>query len=127
MGEAITLMELKNTVAGMKGKSPGWDGIPPEFYLMFWDDLGQYFLAMIHQSIKVGAFFNDANSALITVLSKSNKDTTKCSNYRPISILNAEIKTVAGVLVTRLDPHITKLIHCDQTGFIKTQLVSDNI
>lgn len=31
----ITLDELKNAIFSMKkGKSPGWDGIPPEFYSM---------------------------------------------------------------------------------------------
>ena len=36
LGEPITLTELRGAIAGMKkGKSPGWDGIPPEFYLTF--------------------------------------------------------------------------------------------
>ena len=90
-----------------KGKSPGWDGIPPEFYLTFWEELGQYLLAMIHRSIDVGAFFNDLNSALIAVLPKPNKDATKCSNYRPLSILNAEINIFARILASRLEPHVT--------------------
>lgn len=67
------------------------------------------------------------NSALIAVLPKPNEDTTKCSNYRPLSILNAEIKIFAWVLACRLEPQITKLIHCDQTGFKKTRLDSDNV
>lgn len=40
MGTPITLSELKEAVFSMKrGKSPGWDGIPPEFYSSFWDVL----------------------------------------------------------------------------------------
>lgn len=41
LGVPITLTELRCAITGMK-KSPGWDGIPPEFYLAFWDELGQY-------------------------------------------------------------------------------------
>lgn len=89
--------------------------------------MGQYFLAMIHGSIEVGAFFNDMNAALIAVLPKPNKDVTKCSNYRPLSILNDEIKIFARILSSRLDPHMTKSIHCDQTGFMKARLASDNV
>lgn len=58
LGEPITLTELRGAIAGMKtGKSPGWDGIPPEFYLTFWEELGRYFLAMVHKAVEVGAFF----------------------------------------------------------------------
>lgn len=39
----ITLEELRRALVGMKkGKSPGWDGIPPELYLAFWDILVGY-------------------------------------------------------------------------------------
>lgn len=31
------------------------------------------------------------------------------------------------VLATRLEIHFTKLIHNDQTGFIRTRLASDNV
>lgn len=66
------------------------------------------------------------NAALIAVLPKPHKDTTKCSNYRPLSILNAEIKIFARILAFRLEPHIVSLISCDQTGFVKSRLASDN-
>lgn len=59
---------------------------------------------MTHRSIEEGAFFSDANSALIAVLPKLNNDTTKCNYYRPPSILNAEIKTFAHVLASCLEP-----------------------
>ena len=57
-----------------KGESPGWDGIPPEVYLVFWDCLGQFMLQMITTSIDRGFFDMDANSAILTVLLKPNKD-----------------------------------------------------
>lgn len=97
LGEPITLAELKKSITGIKkGKWPGWDWIPPEFYLIFWEELGQYLLAMIHRGIEVGAFFNDMNAALIAVLPKPNKDTTNCGNYMLLSILNAETKFLPG-------------------------------
>lgn len=34
LSEQLTLVEIENALKDMKkGKSPGWDGIPPEFYL----------------------------------------------------------------------------------------------
>ena len=82
---------------------------------------------MIHKAIEVGSFFNDMNAALIAVLPKPNKDATKCGNYRPLSILNAEIKIFARILTSRIEPHIATLINSDQTGFVKSRLASDNV
>lgn len=99
LGEPIMLTELRGAIARMKtGKSPGWDGIPPEFYLTLLEELGQYFLAMAQKAVEVGAFFNHMNAALIAVLPKPNNVTSKCGNYRPLSIFNAEIKKIASIL-----------------------------
>ena len=124
----ISLEELRKALVCMKtGKSPGWDGIPPELYLTFWDVLDKPLLDMINTTIDKNAFNASTDSAIITVLPKPNKDLTKCGNYRPLSLLNGDGKLYAKVLATRLEIHLTKLIHNDQTGFIRTCLVSDNL
>lgn len=51
----ISLQELKASLETMnKGRSPGWDGIPPEFYLKFWIHLGPLLLEMINTAISKG-------------------------------------------------------------------------
>lgn len=108
----ISLEELTSAVLSMnKGKSPGWDGIPLEFCLVFWDHLGSLMLQIILHSIDRGFFDRDANSSILMVLPKPNKDFTLCSTYRPFSILNAGIKIYAKVLANRLAVHMTKLVH----------------
>ncbi len=109
------------------GKSPGIDGIPPEFILTFWNILGPLLLNMIHYSIEKGSFSRNINIALISLLLKKDKDPTECSNYRPLSLLNSDVKIHAEVLARRLQAHMTALVHCDQTGFIKSCLASDNV
>lgn len=69
------------------GKSPGLDGIPPEFYLAFWDQLGPLPLDMINFSITRGGFSRDVNIAMISLLLKKDKNPTECNNYRPISLI----------------------------------------
>lgn len=124
----ISMDELKNAILSMKkGKSPGWDGIPQEFYAVFWKELGQFMSDMILTSVKKGAFLKDVNMALLTVLSKPKKDPLYCNNYRPLSILCAEVKIYAKVLVTRIESYFNKLVHQDQTGFVKSRLAADNI
>lgn len=124
----VTLQECEAAVKDMrKGKSPGPDGIPPEFYVTFWPLIGPLLVDMIQYSIKEGSFLRDVNSALISLLLKKGKDPTECSSYRPLSLLNADLKIYAKLLARRLQNHMTELVHSDQTGFIKSRLATDNV
>lgn len=58
---------------------------------------------------------------------KPNSDSTLWSNYRPISLLNLDIKLLAKILALRLNLIIGGLIHKDQVGFIPRRQASDNI
>ncbi len=123
----ISLEELRLALTDMqKGKFLGWDGTPSELYLAFWDTLGLPLLDMINTAIDKSAFSVSANTAIITLLPKPNKDLTQCGNYGPLSFLNGDIELYAKVLATQLEIHLTKLIHSGQAGFIKTRLAADN-
>lgn len=128
LDNSITLEELRIAMQSMqRGKSPGIDGIPPEFYSVFWDQLSPYLLDMINYSIEKGGFSRDVNTALISLLLKKDKNPTECSSYRPLSLLNSDIKIFAKLLALRLEPHMLALINPDQTGFIKSRLAADNV
>lgn len=124
----ITLEELERAARSMQfNKSPGLDGIPPEFYLLFWEKLGPLLLDMITAAIEKGAFPRDVNTAPISLLLKKDKDPTDCASYRPLSLLNADLKIYAKLLAQHLQKFMPFLVHCDQTGFIKSRLASDNV
>ena len=76
-----------------RGKSPGLNSLPPEFYTAFWDFLGPLLLNMIQFSIQKGVFSRDVTIAVITLLLKKDKNPTECGNYRPLfySLLNADV------------------------------------
>lgn len=83
-------------------------------YAVFWEDLGQYMLDMILASVKNGAFLNDVNMALLFVLLKPKKNPFYCNNYRPMSILCAEVKVYAKVLVIKsclAGDNLSRLLH----------------
>lgn len=61
------------------------------------------------------------------MIPKPHSDNTSCTNYRPISLLNQDIKILAKILATRLNKIIGKLIHNDQVGFMPTRQASDNV
>ena len=77
--------------------------------------------------IEKGRFSRDVNTALISLLLKKDKDPTECSSYRPLSLLNSDLKVFAKLLARRLKSHMPSLVSSDQTGFIKSRLATDNV
>lgn len=126
----ITLEELPvHTAVKLtnRGRSPGIDGIPVELYLELWNIIGPIWLDTINTAIEKGFFHRDLNTALVSVLYKPGKDPQNCSSYRPISLINADIKMYSKAIAMRLDRVSGKLINLDQTGFLKGRLASDNV
>ena len=110
-----------------KQRSPGIDGLPAELYLAFWEILGPFWLKAMHFAIEQGFFHKDLNTALMSVIPKSDKDPLECASYRPISLINVDLKMYARVLAHRLESVLQDLIHPDQKGFMKGRMAADNI
>lgn len=50
-----------------------------------------------------------------------------CRSYRPISLLNVDVKILAKILALRLGTILPSIISTDQTGFIKNRLSFFNV
>lgn len=88
-------------------------------YLKFWDELSPFILEMFQWASKSGCFNRGINTIIVTLLHKRGKASTLCSSFHPLSLLNADIKLYAKVLVPRLQTVLPTLVHSDQTGFVK--------
>ncbi len=107
-------------------KAPGPDGFSAEFYKQFWSTFSPLFIRMLSESQQKLKLPANMNTATISLLIKPNKDPKLQSSYRPISLINADIKIISKVLSHRIEKVTPSIIHPDQTGFIKGKLASTN-
>lgn len=64
--------------------------------------------------------------AHISVIPKEGKDPTNTGNYRPISLLNVDVKIFSKILANRLTPLLPSLVSTDQAGFVIGREARDN-
>ena len=83
-------------------KSPGSDGVTKEFCCTFWDDNKDTFMKSLKESKQLKHFCASQRQAIIKLLENSNKDKRYISNWRPISLLNFDLKMISKSLATRV-------------------------
>ena len=124
----ISKQELFDTIQSMKhNKSPGLDGFPIEFYIVFWKDLSDMILKSFNYSLQTGLMSSSQRNGVITLIPKKDKDTLYLKNYRPISLLTVDYKILAKTLANRLKRCLETLIHSDQSGFLKGRNIGNNV
>ena len=125
--EPLNETEVYNAIVDIKGnKSPGYDGLSPEFYKKYWKLYKDYFMNMVDESFKKGELPNSMKRAIISLLFKKG-NSMFLKNYRPISLTNYDYKIIAFTLAKRLQKVIKKLVSNDQTAYIKNRFIGCNI
>ena len=93
MNRPITSNEIETGIKNLlTNKSPGPDGFTSEFYQTFREELTPILLKPCQKIAKEGTLPNSFYEAIITLISKPDKDTTKKENYRKRSLMNINAK-----------------------------------
>ena len=108
-----------------QNKSPGIDGLPVEFYKMFWKHVNRYFYNALIASFEKGELSQTQKCSVLSLIHKKDA-LDKLENYRPISLTNTDYKIIAFVLAERLKRVIDNLINKNQTGYIKGRFIGAN-
>ena len=124
----LSKKELFEVITSMNfNKTPGFDGLPVEFYVAFWPDISDLLLDSFNFSLRNGSMSASQRNGIITLLPKKDKDPLFIKNYRPITLLTTDYKILAKCLANRLKRCLHDLIHPDQSGFLKGRYIGDNI
>ena len=126
----LTASECLESLKSMESnKSPGSDGLPAEFYKVFWNDFNQHLLNALNCAYMYtkGLLSITQRRGLITLIPKKNKPTNLLKNWRRITLLNCDYKIATKSIVSRIRKVLPKIINNDQTGFLKGRFIGENI
>ena len=125
--EPITVEEVAEAMKQLpKGKAPGIDTIPVEFYQELWDDIEFDIFNFAAETISQAHISETLNISKIALLPKS-EDRSRIQNFRPISLLNTLYKVIAKVYANMMKPLLHNWIPPSQTGFVPNRCILDNI
>ena len=118
---------LKSLQSFQKNKSPGNDGLTVEFYIAFWNLVGDLLVDSLNCSYDYGELSNSQKQAIITLLEKKDKDKRKITNWRPISLINVDAKIGSKAIALRLQIILPSIINYNQSAYVKGRTVFDAI
>ena len=123
----LTEQEIFSALLSFKNnKSPGNDGLTKEFYHCFWEDIKDIFMNSLSESKKLKQLPASQMQAIIKLLEKPNKDKRYVANWRPISLLNFDLKLISKSLATRLKNVLGKLIDSRQTAYVNERFIGES-
>ena len=124
----LSVGECFNTLKTFqKNKTPGNDGLTVEFYLVFWPIVGKHLVDCFNYAHDHGELSNSQKQAGITLLEKKGKDKRLIKNWRPISLINVDVKIASKTLAKRLEPILPDIIQYGQNAYVKGRSIFDAV
>lgn len=107
--------------------SPGLDGLPYEIIriLITHPNTSNLAKTVYQEALQLGTFPQSWQQAVVVLLPKKG-DLTDLSNWRPITLLNADCKIFTRILNNRVKEVSSLLIQQAQCGFMKGRFIGDH-
>lgn len=123
----LSVAECLVAIKGMaRGKTPGSDGFPVEFYLKFWEVLGEDLVEVFNYCFDRG-FLTKSHRRGVISLSFKKGDRLDPKNWRPITLLNVDYKIMSRTIAGRLLKVIHLVVDESQTCGVPGCFIGDNV
>ena len=109
------------------GKTPGSDGLPADFYQVFWKDISSLLISALNCALESACLSLTQRRGIIKLIPKKDAELYFVKNWRPITLLNTDYKIAAKAIANRITSVLPRLINNDQTGFMKGRFIGENI
>ena len=80
-----------------------------------------------NEAFTKGQLSTSQKSGVLCLIPKDDSFLIKPSNWRPLTLLNVNYKSLAKAISQKTELIIFSLIHSDQTGFIKGRFIGQNV
>ena len=125
---AIGLEELRLALFDTKkNKTPGYDGLPYEFYQTFWHVLGRDFLQVVGYSLNMAKCLPYSQTTSIVTLVYKKNDKQLLKNWRPISLLCCDYKILSKTIANRIKRVLDCLLSQRQTCSVPGRTIFQNL
>lgn len=113
-----------------RGSVPGVDGLPYEFYRAFRATLVPVLLRVFNAAFAAVGDDSPLRPLLVGVLCllpKPGQPADELASYRPLTLLNCDVKLLMLVLSNRLQRPLDYVIGITQSAFLRGRDISDNV
>jgi len=126
LSDPITAEELALVVRKLPlRKAPGPDGLPYEWYRTYLPFLSPALLELFNGILLGTAPPASWSATTLTLLPKPGREPSEIRNWRPITLSNCDAKIFSRILANRLATILPRLLHPDQSGFVRGRSAPD--
>ena len=109
--EKVKYNSLKNM---QSDKSPGNDELTKEVYETFWKELKEILPNYASEAKEKGHLSTSQRQAIIKLIEKKDRDKRFIQNWRPISLLNVDLKKISKSLSEKVKNVLPDLMYSQQ-------------
>ena len=125
---AITEKEVLDSIqSSPRGKAPGPDGFPSEFYRTFKLNMVPHLTKLFNEILNGSRPPQSWSQSHIVQIPKKTENIDQVANWRPITLENCDLKIFSRVLSNRFQSVLPQIIHESQTGFVRGRRIFESV